>query len=127
VEAGGREDPGDAPHRVEAGVFESSRYTLMRRLPRTDWHNRELLTSDALIGEWKSSPRYRLHRSLTAVQLSAPNGVPTLAELSVGKIVHLIGESAELGSVQVVCDDGQTYQVFFEDLRDRGEPINDAL
>jgi hypothetical protein len=53
--------------------------------------------------------------------------VPTLTELSVGKIVHLIGESAEPGSVRVVCDDGQTYQVFLEDLRDRAEPINDSL
>jgi len=81
--------------------------------------------SDALIGEWKSNPRYRLHRSLVAVQLSTPDGVPTLAELSVGKIVHLIGESTEPGSVKVVCDDGQTYQVFLEDLRDRAERIDD--
>ena len=80
--------------------------------------------SDALIGQWKSRPRYRLHRSLVAVHL---NEVPTLTELSVGKIVHLIGESAEPGSVRVVCDDGQTYQVFLEDLRDRAEPINDSL
>ena len=83
--------------------------------------------SDVLIGEWKSYPHYRLHRSLVAVQLSTPDGVPTLAELNVGKIVHLIGESPEPGSVQVVCDDGQTYQVFLEDLRDRGEQINDSL
>jgi hypothetical protein len=81
--------------------------------------------SDALIGEWKSNPRYRLHRSLTAVQLSTPDGVPTLSELSVGKVVHLIGESTEPGSVRVVCDDGQTYQVFLEDLRDRAERIDD--
>ena len=83
--------------------------------------------SDALIGEWKSYPRYRLHRSLTAVQLSTTNGVPILVELSVGKIVHLIGESTEPGSVQVVCDDGQTYQVFLEDLRDRAERIDDPV
>ena len=81
--------------------------------------------SDALIGEWKSNPRYRLHRSLVAVQLSTPDGVPTLAELNVGKIVHLIGESTEPASVRVVCDDGQTYQVFLEDLRDRAERIDD--
>jgi len=83
--------------------------------------------SDALIGEWKSYPRYRLHRSLTAVQLSAPNGVPILAELIVGKIVHLVKESTEPGSVQVVCEDGQTYQVFLEDLRDRAERIDDPV
>jgi hypothetical protein len=83
--------------------------------------------SDALIGEWKSNPRYRLHRPLTAVQLTTPNGVPTLAELSVGKVVHLIGESSEPGSVHVVCDDGQRYQVFFEDLRDRAERIDDPV
>jgi hypothetical protein len=83
--------------------------------------------SDALIGEWKSYPRYRLHRSLTAVQLSTPNGVPILAELSVGKIVHLVKESTEPGSVQVVCGDGQRYQVFLEDLRDRAERIDDPV
>jgi hypothetical protein len=86
-----------------------------------------LPVSDVLIGEWKSYPRYRLHRSLRAVQLSTPNGVPTLVELSAGKIVHLIGENAEPGSVQVVCDDGQTYQVFLEDLRDRAESIDDPV
>jgi hypothetical protein len=99
----------------------------MRRLPRTDWHNRNLLVSDVLIGEWKSRPRYRLHRSLVAVQLSAPDGVPTLARLSADTIVHLIGASTEPGSVRVVCDDGQIYQVFLEDLRDRGERIDDSL
>ena len=93
----------------------------MRFAARTDWHNRELRTSDALIGEWKSSPRHRLHRSLVAVHL---NDVPTLAELSAGKIVHLVGESTEPGSVRVVAEDGQIYQVFLEDLRDRAEQID---
>lgn len=53
--------------------------------------------------------------------MSTTNGVPTLAELSAGKIVHLIGESAEPDQFAFVCDDGQTYQVFLADLRDRGE------
>jgi hypothetical protein len=83
------------------------------------------IVSDALIGVWKSYPRYRLHRLLTAVQLSTPNGVPILAQIGIGKIVHLVKESGEPGSVQVVCDDGQTYQVFLEDLRDRAERIDD--
>ncbi len=48
-----------------------------------------------------------------------------LAELGVGKIVHLVKESGEPGSVQVVCDDGQTYQVFLEDFRDSAERIDD--
>jgi hypothetical protein len=85
------------------------------------------IVSHPLIGEWKSYPRYRLHRSLTAVKLSTPNGVPILAELSVGKIVHLINESTEPGSVQVMCDDAQTYQVFLEDLRDCAERIDDLV
>jgi hypothetical protein len=103
-----------------AGAHPNAPYRIDR------WHIRPPV-SDVLIGEWKSYPHYRLHRPLVAVQLSTPDGVPTLAELNVGKIVHLIGESPEPGSVQVVCDDGQTYQVFLEDLRDRGEQINDSL
>ena len=87
----------------------------------------ELSVSDALIAEWKSYPRYRLHRSLTAVQLSTPNGVPTLTELGVGTFVHLLGESTEPGSVQVICNDGQRYQVFLQDLRDRAERIDDEV
>jgi hypothetical protein len=98
----------------------------MRRTGWTDWHI-GLPVSDALIGEWKSYPRYRLHRSLVAVQVSTPDGVPILAELGGGKIIHLVGDSTEPGSVRVVCDEGQTYQVFLEDLRDRAERIDDPV
>jgi hypothetical protein len=92
-----------------------------------DGDNWGLHMSDATIGQWKSAPRHRLHRSLVAVQLSTMNGVPTLTELGVGKTLHVLGESAEPGSVHVVSDEGQTYQVFLEDLCDRGEPVDDSV
>jgi hypothetical protein len=60
-----------------------------------------------------------------AVRLSTPNGMPKLAHLGPEKIVHVVGEGSEPGFVLVMFENGQTYQVFLEDLQERGECIID--
>ena len=70
------------------------------------------------------APKYRLYRPLTAVRLNATPNVPSIIHLDPDTVLEVKGVGIAPAFVEVNSE-GDRYQVFLADLRDRAEYITE--